>query len=118
MPSVNARKVFEIRLGMLDIIFNFKEKYKNNIACRQYKKEGETFQHFFKCKKYSDKIQLKDDFNPDVIYGSDVVIIKDIVKILGQIEKLRDELLQKISLKRTDFKVTKNLGAYGKPLSQ
>ena len=41
-----------------------------------------------------------DDFNPDVIYGSDVVIIKDIMKILGQIEKLRDELLQKIKQKK------------------
>ena len=36
LTSVNARKVLEIRLCMLDITVNFKEKYNYNIACFMY----------------------------------------------------------------------------------
>ena len=35
--------------------------------------------------------------SPDLTYGSDVVIIEDTVKLFGQIEQLRDELLEKIN---------------------
>ena len=68
LSSVDDKKIIEIRLGMLDIIVNFKEKYKNNLACQLCQKEEETFQHLFECKKYSVKIQLKADFSPEQIW--------------------------------------------------
>ena len=47
----DARTIFMMKSGMLDIRGNFKSKYEGNIQCKACNEEENT-QHLFKCEKY------------------------------------------------------------------
>ena len=47
----DARTIFMMKSGMLDIRGDFKSKYEGNIHCKTFD-EVENTQHQFKCEKY------------------------------------------------------------------
>ena len=49
LPPHVVRRAFEVRLGMLEIKENYKNKYKDNMLCRKCKEENETLKHIFEC---------------------------------------------------------------------
>ena len=63
--SPNTRTAFEFRLGMLDIVANFKAKYKESLVCRVCGKDWEMFRYLFKCDSYKDKLNWNANFDPD-----------------------------------------------------
>ena len=62
LPTKAARRAFEVRLCMLDIKMNFKNKYKSDLTCNICKEDEETLEHIFQCRVYKDKLKLEKDF--------------------------------------------------------
>ena len=47
LPATTAQRVFEVRLSMLDLKVNHKNKYKHDLTCRICRVEDETLEHIF-----------------------------------------------------------------------
>ena len=70
LPAAVTRRAFEIRLRMLDIKMNYKNKYNPNLTCKICKKDDESLQHIFVCQCYASEVNLLNtDFDYTWIYG-------------------------------------------------
>ena len=81
-----AREAFKIRLGMVNIRTNFKNKYKMNTLCQKCFREDETLQHIVSCN--TDTV-----INHMDIYSDNTETIKNTTVIIAEALKARDQRL-------------------------
>ena len=86
-----ARKAFEIRLGMNDIKVNYKGKYKESTCFRICQNEEGTLHHIFKCKSCRDILQLLSGFTPDWVHQSGTEKIQIVTQQVTEIETFREK---------------------------
>ena len=94
LPASAARRAFEVRIGMLDIKYIYKNKYNPNL-CRVCNEQDESMKHFFECESYISRPKIDKQFTFMWVYEEDVEKINNSVQIIEQIIKIRDELINK-----------------------
>ena len=87
LPAPAARRVFEVRMGMLDIKYNYKNKYNPNLKCGVCNEQDKSLQHFFECESYISFLKIDEQFTFMLMYEEDVEKINRSVQIIEQLLK-------------------------------
>ena len=83
----------KLEWGMLDIKYNYKNKYNSNLKCRVCNEQDESMKRFFQCESHMSHLRIDKQFTFMWIYEE--YVKRKLIQIIEQIIKIRDELINK-----------------------
>ena len=94
----NAKTILLSRLRMIELKYNFKNKYKNNTNCIFCSKNEETLSHIIQCSKLPSDVAELIKIVPcdldDVLYGDDCEKLNELARVVNRILEEREEIIE------------------------